>query len=119
IPRAVKDFKCIATEAPTIPWIGSPQGAVRLNTSTRTVEYFAGERGLPDDQVPGIGFESGGRGSETAGERPGGELRGEPGPLLRPVQERYKRRGSTATSELRVPGDLSTNQTVSTDNDGL
>ncbi|MFL6281142.1 MAG: hypothetical protein ACJ731_13580, partial [Vicinamibacterales bacterium] len=47
----VNDFTVIAVESPTITWIGSPQGAVRLNTSARTVEYFAGERWLPDDHV--------------------------------------------------------------------
>ena len=40
----VNDFTVIAAESPTITWIGSAQGAVRLNISTRTVEYFAGER---------------------------------------------------------------------------
>ncbi len=35
------------------------------------------------------------------------------------VQKRHNRWGFTATSELRVPGDLSTNRPVSTDNDGL
>jgi hypothetical protein len=35
------------------------------------------------------------------------------------IQARHNRWALTATSELRVPGDLSTNQMVSTDNDGL
>src|SRR3954454_753536 len=62
----VNDFTVIATETPTITWIGSAQGAVRLNTSTRTVEYFAGERWLPDDQVTGIGFDKSATWVETA-----------------------------------------------------
>ena len=35
------------------------------------------------------------------------------------VQARHNRWGLTADSQLRVPGDLSTNQLVSSDNDGL
>ena len=35
------------------------------------------------------------------------------------IESRHNRWGLTATSDLRVAGDLSSNQTVSTDNDGL
>ena len=35
------------------------------------------------------------------------------------VQARHSRWGLTADSRLRVPGDLSSNQMVSSDNDGL
>src|SRR6185369_17723239 len=35
------------------------------------------------------------------------------------IQARHNRWGLTATSNLRVAGDLTTNQPVSTDNDGL
>ena len=62
----VNDFTVIADESPTTTWIGSAQGAVRLNTATRTVEYFAGERWLPDDHVNGFGFENGATWMETA-----------------------------------------------------
>ena len=120
----VNDFKVIATESPTITWIGSPQGAVRLNTSTRTVEYFAAERWLPDNQVTGIGFENGTTWIETAK----GLSRIEYKPMtleeksrafVDRIQARHNRWGLTATSDLRVPGDLKSNQPVSTDNDGL
>src|SRR6476659_7580543 len=53
----VNDFTVVAVESPTTIWIGSGQGAARLHTSTRTVEYFAGERWLPDDHVTGFAFE--------------------------------------------------------------
>jgi len=120
----VNDFTVIATESPTITWIGSPQGAVRLNTSTRAVEYFAGERWLPDDKVTAIGFENGATWIET----PKGLSRIEYKPttleeksrlFVDRIQKRHNRWGLTATSDLRVPGDLTTNQPVSTDNDGL
>src|SRR6478752_5238266 len=120
----VNDFTVIATQSPTITWIGSSQGAVRLNTSTRTVEYFAGERWLPDDRVTAIGFENGATWVETSK----GLSRIEYKPMtleeksrafVERIQARHNRWGLTATSELRVPGDLTTNQPVSTDNDGL
>jgi hypothetical protein len=120
----VNDFTVIATQSPTITWIGSAQGAVRLDTSTRAVEYFAGERWLPDDHVTGIGFDS----SATWIETPKGVSRIEYKPttleeksraFVTRIQSRHNRWGLTATSELRTPGDVSTNRTVSTDNDGL
>ena len=120
----VNDFTVIATQSPTITWIGSAQGAVRLDTSTRAVEYFAGERWLPDDHVTGIGFDN----SATWIETPQGVSRIEYKPttleeksraFVTRIQSRHNRWGLTATSELRVPGDVSTNRTVSTDNDGL
>jgi hypothetical protein len=120
----VNDFTVIAAESPTITWIASPQGAVRLNASTRTVEYFAGERWLPDDQVTGIGFESGATWIETARglsriEYKRMTLEEKSRAFIDRIQARHNRWALTATSELRVPGDLSTNQMVSTDNDGL
>jgi hypothetical protein len=36
----VNDFTVIATESPTITWIGSPQGAVRLNTSPASAGFL-------------------------------------------------------------------------------
>jgi hypothetical protein len=120
----ITDFTVIATESPTITWIGSAAGAVRLNTSTHTVEYFAGERWLPDDRVTGIGFENGATWIETAK----GLSRIEYKPMtleeksrvfVDRIQARHNRWGLTATSNLRVAGDLTSNQPVSTDNDGL
>src|SRR3954464_12124508 len=61
----VNDFTIIATESPTVTWIGSAEGAVRLNTSTRTVEYFAGERWLPDDRVTALRFDQSAPGGQT------------------------------------------------------
>src|SRR4051812_31703448 len=105
----VNDFTVIATESPTITWIGSAQGAVRLNTATRTVEYFAGERWLPDDQVTGIGFDKSATWIETAK----GLSRIEYRPMtleeksrafVDRIQARHNRWGLTATSNLRAPG---------------
>ncbi len=120
----VNDFTVIAVESPTITWIGSAQGAVRLNASTRAVEYFAGERWLPDDHVVAIGFENGATWIETAK----GLSRIEYKPMtleeksrvfVDRIQKRHNRWGLTATSNLQGAGDLTTNRPVSTDNDGL
>jgi len=120
----VNDLTVIAIESPTITWIGSPQGAVRLNTSTRTVEYFAGERWLPDDHVTGIGFDKSATWVETAKglsriEYKSMTLDEKSGVFVDRIQARHNRWGLTATSTLRVAGDLTSNQPVSTDNDGL
>lgn len=120
----VNDFTVIAAESPTLTWIGSPQGAVRLHSDTRSVEYFAGERWLPDDRVAGIGFDGHAIWIETSK----GFAKIEYAPLtfddksrtfVDRIQTRHNRWGLTATSELRVAGDVSTSRTVSTDNDGL
>ena len=120
----VNEFTVIAFESPTLAWIGSAQGAVRLNTERSTVEYFAGERWLPDDHVTGFGFESGAtwietpKGSRESTYRPM-TLEEKSGRSSIASRARHNRWGFTATSDLRVPGDLTTNQPVSTDNDGL
>ncbi len=120
----VNEFTVIATESPTITWIGSAQGAVRLNTATRTSEYFAGERWLPDDHVSGIGFENGATWIETAKgfsriEYKPMTLEDKSRAFVDRIQARHNRWGLTATSDLKVAGDLASNQPVSTDNDGL
>ncbi|MGE0128002.1 MAG: hypothetical protein AB7U82_07980 [Blastocatellales bacterium] len=124
-----------------IQWIGTPLGAIRHNVFTRLYsstsasqsdvrwkfEYFAGKRWLPDDQVTGIGFE------KSANEVVWIEtLKGysrieyktmtlaeKSKAFVERIRARHVRWGLTADSHLRVPGDLSTNQMVSSDNDGL
>ena len=105
-------------------WVGTRAGAIRLAPGYRTREYFAGQRWLPDDRVTGIGFEGDAAWIET----PGGYARIAYVPMtlveksrafVDRVQARHNRWGLTADSHLRVPGDLSSSQTVSSDNDGL
>jgi hypothetical protein len=124
-----------------IEWIGTPLGAIRHNALTRVhssastsqpdarlkFEYFAGKRWLPDDQVTGIGFEK--SANEVVWiETPKGFSRIEYKPMtlaeksktfVERVRARHVRWGLTADSHLRIPGDLSSNQMVSSDNDGL
>src|SRR5262249_13852499 len=124
-------------------WIGANQGAIRHNislrlrprdkppseTNDRAFEYFAGKRWLPDDRVTGIGFETNGSGNDVIWiEPPNGSSRIEYKAMtlaekskafVERVRARHVRHGLTADSILQTPGDLSTNKTVSSDNDGL
>jgi hypothetical protein len=107
-----------------VTWIGTSEGAIRLDPGRHTRDYFAGRRWLPDDRVVGIGFEGNVIWIETGA----GFSRIEYKPMtledksrvfVDRVQQRHNRWGLTASSQLRVAGDLSTNQMVSSDNDGL
>ena len=105
-------------------WIGTQEGAVRLAPDFRGREYFGGKRWLPDDRVTGLGFD----GDNTWIETRGGYARiayvpmtlaGKSRAFVARVQARHNRWGLTADSRLQVPGDLSSNQPMSSDNDGL
>lgn len=105
-------------------WIGTREGAIRLSQNHQALEYFAGERWLPADHVTGIGFDSNATWLETSK----GFARIEYRPMtlteksrafVTRAQARHNRWGLTSDSQLRVPGDVSSNQTVSSDNDGL
>ena len=120
----VTEFTVIAVESPSVTWIGTPQGAIRLSGDPPAVEYFAGERWLPDDHVTGIGFDDGATWLETRKglariEYARMTLADKSRAFVQRVQARHNRWGLTATSQLRVAGDASTNQMVSSDNDGL
>jgi hypothetical protein len=120
----VTDITVSAAESAAVTWLGTATGAARVNLDSRAVEYFAGERWLPDDRVTGIGFDA----NSTWLETPKGFARISYQPMtladksrtfVERVQLRHIRWGLTASSQLRVPGDVSTNQLISTDNDGL
>jgi hypothetical protein len=117
-------FTVIHVESPSVTWVGTRQGAIRLGRDHQTLEYFSGQRWLPDDHVTGIGFDR----DATWLETPKGFARIAYEPMtladksrifVDRVQKRHNRWGLTADSQLRAPGDLSTNQMVSSDNDGL
>ena len=114
----------VIAEGDGVTWVGSTRGATRFSDGFRTREYFAGRRWLPDDRVTGIALEGAAAWIET----PGGVSKIDYAPMtlaeksavfVRRVQDRHLRWGLTADSQLDVPGDLSTNRTRSTDNDGL
>jgi hypothetical protein len=119
----VTDFTVIV-KSPSATWIGTTRGAIRAAADGQSVEYFAGKRWLPDDRVTGIGID----GSAAWIETPAGFARIDDAPMtlerksqafVERVQARHNRWGMTASSHLRVAGDLASNQMVSSDNDGL
>ena len=123
VPLPVTEFTVIAASG-AVTWLGTRSGAIRLGPGYSSREYFAGQRWLPDDHVTGIGLD----GDTTWIETPGGYSRIAYVPMslseksrmfVDRVQARHNRWGLTADSRLRVPGDLSTNQMVANDNDGL
>jgi hypothetical protein len=123
-PLPSPDITVAVAPSPALTWIGTRHGAVRLDHESGRREYFAGVRWLPDDHVTGIALQ----GRVTWIETPRGFARIEDVPMtleeksrafVARVQARHNRWGLTADSLLTVPGDLSSNQVVSTDNDGL
>ncbi|MFN0086257.1 MAG: hypothetical protein ACKVX9_12790 [Blastocatellia bacterium] len=116
----------IAHAGPGTVWIGTKRGAIRFSIGTGAREYFAGGRWLPADMVSGLGVE--GDGSIVWIETPAGYSRIEYKRMtlaekarifVDRIRARHVRWGMTADSHLRTPGDLATNQMVSSDNDGL
>lgn len=121
----------VIAEAPRqfIIWIGTRRGVIRYDpafASPSPTQYFLGQRWLPDDHVTGIGFED--SGNVIWVETPKGyshieyklmTLAEKSKAFVERIRARHVRHGLTASSHLRVPGDLSTNQMVSSDNDGL
>lgn len=120
----VAEFTAAAEESPSVIWVATRQGAFRLNRDTLRVEYFAGQRWLPDDRVTGIAVAGDAVWLETPRgfariERRPMTLQGKSRIFVDRIQARHNRWGLTASSELRVPGDAATSRPVSTDNDGL
>ena len=119
-----RDYTIAATESAAIVWIGSPTGAARVSLDRDHVEYFAGQRWLPDDHIVAIGFDD----KTTWIETPKGfariayvrtTLEQKSRHFVERIQARHVRWGLTATSDLTQAGDLSSNRLVSSDNDGL
>ncbi|HWQ33680.1 MAG TPA: hypothetical protein VNQ79_12575 [Blastocatellia bacterium] len=129
-----------------IDWIVLPEGIVRHNVfsslhlitgrttiqtgdSPTLIQYFHGRRWLMDNKVTGVGFEAGSNDRNIVWiETPKGFSRIEYKEMTLAdkarhfearVRARHVRHGLTADSLLLVPGDLSSNKTVSSDNDGL
>jgi hypothetical protein len=124
VQSPVTDFTVVAIESPQVTWVGTRQGAIRVTRDNDGVEYFAGRRWLPDDQVTGIGFDATSTWIETAKgfariEYRHMALAAKARLFVERVQARHNRWGLTADSHLATPGDLSTSQPASTDNDGL
>ncbi|MGH9936861.1 MAG: hypothetical protein ACREAM_11485, partial [Blastocatellia bacterium] len=123
------EITALAEEQPAVIWVGTKRGVIIINSMTRDVRgYLAGQRWLPDDHVTGIGFESPIKAGVVWIETPKGYSRIEYKSMtlaekskafVERIRARHVRWGLTAGSHLRIPGDLSSNQMVSNDNDGL
>jgi hypothetical protein len=113
--------------SPLTIWVGTQDGLFSLDLLREGIDgYYAGQRWLPDDHVTAIGLDSSGHGIWV--ETPKGFSRIEHREMtlaqkskefVERIRARHVRWGLTADSDLRIPGDLSTNQMRSTDNDGL
>jgi len=120
----VTDLTVIAAQSPSVVWAGSRHGAMRFSDNYRVREYFGAQRWLAHDHVTGIGFQ----GDVTWLETPRGYARISYTPMtladksrtfVDRIQSRHNRWGLTATSRMRLTGDPSSNEMVSSDNDGL
>lgn len=122
----------VIAETTSAIWFGTTRGAIRYSPADGgRVSYYAGQRWLPDDQVTGIAFEPSDRPEDRSVvwiETVKGFSRIEFNRISlldkatsfeARVRARHVRWGLTADSRLKIAGDLSTNQMISTDNDGL
>jgi len=110
-------------------WIGTTRGLIVVDGQNASrVQYFAGRRWLQDDRVSAIGFEKSGKADVAWVQTATGMTRIAFEPITLEykaqtfedrIRARHLRHGLTASSHLRTPGDLNSNQTVSSDNDGL
>ena len=109
-------------------WLGSPEGMTRTDPKAPPrdrVQYFAGKRYLPDDDVQRIVPDANGgvwvrtrTGVSHIELRPMTLLQ-KAGVMEQNVRLRHDRYGMLGDSRLEVPGDLSTSQHVDNDNNGL
>ncbi|HVN05963.1 MAG TPA: hypothetical protein VMT86_16190, partial [Bryobacteraceae bacterium] len=120
VPAALDKGKDVATASDGVIWRGTREGLWRGRH-----EYFAGQRYLPDDDVQHLlPDNAAGMWVRTRTGVSHIELR----PMTMAakaalfetrVHERHDRYGLVSPSDLRVPGDLATNQMRDDDNDGL
>ncbi len=124
----VNEITVIAEQSAGVLWFGTRRGAVRFDETSGGIQYFAGQRWLPDDHVTAIGFASDGDSDSIWIETPRGFSRilyrattfaEKTRAFEERIRARHLRHGLTADSHLTRPGDLTSNQMVSSDNDGL
>jgi len=128
----VPNLKEFARERSGVVWLGSEQGAARFDAKAKhrwsRWQYFHGWRWLLDNDVQNVFVEEVKKGSKiwirtrTAVSliewRPM-TLEEKAQHFDARIEARHVRHGMVADSSLRVPGDLSTNEKRSSDNDGL
>ncbi len=127
-PLPVGDTRAVAVASDGAVWLGFADGLVRYDAGAAEAgrrQYFAGQRYLPDDEVLALVPDAaGGMWVRTKTGISHLELRpmtlAQKAELFeRRIEERHNRHGMVASSHLRRPGDLSSHELVSSDNDGL
>lgn len=111
-----------------VTWLATSSSILRIDTSAPPADrfrYLSSRRYLPEGDVVRIVPDSGTglwvRTTKGVGHLtfPVLTLEAKAAAFEERVESRHNRHGMVADSQLRIPGDLSTNQTVSSDNDGL
>jgi hypothetical protein len=128
----VEGLKIFAREKSGAVWLGCDQGAARFDARAQfrwdRWQYFHGRRWLTDDSVRNIYLDETGPGRKVWVRTSKGVSLIEWRPMTLAdkaqyfdarIEQRHIRHGLVASSHLRVAGDVSSNQTVSSDNDGL
>src|SRR5712671_4969217 len=128
----VAGLRVLARERCGAVWLGNDQGAARFDAQAKTRwdrwQYFSGRRWLLDDKVRNIRPVEIGAvkkvwirtelGVSLIEWRPM-TLEEKAGYFDERIEQRHVRHGLVASSHLGAAGDLSSNQKVSSDNDGL
>lgn len=130
VPSALKQSGAVprAVASDGAAWTGSAHGLTRFDPHAPPrdrLQYFAGKRYLPDDDVQSLAPDGvAGMWVRTRTGVSHIELR----PMTMAakaelfedrIRQRHDRHGLVSPSNLRVPGDVSTNQVRDDDNDGL
>src|SRR5216110_1783420 len=128
----VEGMRVFAREKSGGVWLGGDQGAAHFDARAKfrwdRWQYFYGRRWLLDDKVRNILVDESaqirkvwiqtGHGVSLIEWRPM-TLEDKAKFFDERIEQRHVRHGLVASSHLRVAGDVSSNQTVSSDNDGL
>lgn len=110
-----------------VHWAGTPDGLIRIEESAAPrdrIQFFASRRWLASDHVLVLLPEPGGVWVRTSAgvsriRYTLSTLSQKADYFEKRIEARHDRHGFVADSRFRVPGDPSSNQTVSNDNDGL
>jgi hypothetical protein len=127
-PLPVGDLRALAVASDGAVWLGFSDGLLRYDPQAHPLDrrqYFAGRRYLPDDEIVNLSPDAAGgiwvrtkTGVSHLELRPM-TLAQKAAVFERRILERHNRYGMVAGSHLRSPGETSSNQLVSSDNDGL
>jgi len=128
VPLPVSGITALAVATDGAQWLGTTQGLIRLDWNAPARDrrhYMAGQRYLPDDRVRALAPDSA-RGMWVRTDTGLAHIQLRLMTLAQKaewfeqrIQARHNRYGLVADSRLLVPGDPTSNQLVSNDNDGL